>query len=540
MQTVVYVRLSAPARGFLCFAACCAALLAQTSATQTPAPLDPATSPLAPVEERDQAIRQYDPLDQADAAARARADREAEKRRQEDRRPTPGSIADSQTDGQIVPRRSGPQVLDDTAESTAQEYTGPAVLSRNYSINQAVLTKGLNWSESIFVGTSFDTGLGQIATNGSPASTGQLQGTQIGYSLSGGHAFGHDSLHISYSGSMAYYPGSSFYTGSNGALSASYSHVVSRRISTGLSFSGSQTSANAALLNPSVGPGTIANVNLATSPDIAVFDTGSKQGSLAANLSWQLTSRTSFSFNGSYFGVLRNSAALNGMSGEQTGVSGNYRLTRKTTVGASYSFSQYVYPHGIETSDSQSVSLIYSYALSRSTQLRFNGGVSRTESLGLQVVPINPIIAALLGQTSGVIDAYRSFRGTNLSAQVIHDFHKGSTLSLSYARGITPGNGLFQTSQQESIASNAGIKLFRTYGLSIGAGRDRIVSVTQNLGQYVTEYATVSMARSYKKGLGVNFSLNYRHFEIATLGNLRDQLSVSSGFSWSSSRLWPF
>jgi hypothetical protein len=339
---------------------------------------------------------------------------------------------------------------------------------------------------------------------------------------------------------MAYYPGSSFYTGSNGATSASYTHVISRRISLGLSFSGSITSPNAALQNHSVGPGTIANVNLATSPDIAVFDTGSKQGSLAASLNWQLTSRTSFSFNGSYFGVKRNSLALIGMSGESTGASANYRLTRKTTVGASYSFSQYAYPHGTATADTQSVSLIYSYALSKSTQLRFNGGFSGTESLGLQVVPINPIIAALLGQTTGTIDAYQSFRGTNISAQLVHDFRRGSTLSFSYARGITPGNGLFQTSQQESFALTAGMKVFRTYSLSTSFGRDRIIALTQNLGQYATEYSTVSLGRTYAKGVGVTFAMNYRHFEIATLGNLRNQLSLSSGFSWSSGRLWPF
>ena len=522
MRTVVYARLAV----FVC----CGGLFAQT-------PPDAAQTPLTPEQEREQQIRQFDPLYRPDDPDKVKADKEAEKRRQQEDSPTPGSIADSQTP---PPQRSGPQVEDDTADNQKQEYSGPAVLSRSYSINQLVTPKQLTWSESVGVSTSHDVGIGQPGPNGAVGAGGTLQGTTVNWSMSGGHTFGHDTLHIGYAGSMAYYPDSSLYTGANHSLSATYAHVVSRRISLGMSFSGSVFSANAALQSPAVGPETIANANLATSPSIAIFDTGSKQMNIGANLGWQLNSRLSFTYSGSYFGVERNSAALLGVSGKQAGASGNYRLTRKTTIGASYSYSQYVYPHGSETSDVQSVSLIYSYALNRSTQVRFNGGLSREESLGLQVVPINPIIAALLGVSSGVIDAYQSYRGTNVSAQLIHDFRKGRTASFSYARGITPGNGLSQTSQQETMSLSGGARIFRTYGLSARLSRDSLTSLTQNVGQYRTETAQLSISRAYKKGVGVNFSINYSYFEIASFASLRNQLFISSGFSWSSARLWPF
>ena len=97
--------------------------------------------------------------------------------------------------------------------------------------------------------------------------------------------------------------------------------------------------------------------------------------------------------------------ALLGVTGQQARGDVNYRLTRKTTIGTYYSFSHYLYPHGFGNSDTNTAGLIYSYAFSRTMQIRLRGGLSRVESLGLQSVEINPVIAALLGQSSGIVDS---------------------------------------------------------------------------------------------------------------------------------------
>jgi hypothetical protein len=530
MKSAVPVR----AAGLVCLAFFSANIFAQVQIQKGPGvvdqPDDQTQGPLTPAQQREKAIREVDPVYRKDKADKEKAAAEAAKRRDQDVPATPGSIAADQ-------RQSGPAVTD---PNTVQQYNGPAVLSRSYSINQPTMPKDLRWKESIGVSSSYDTGLGEIGPNGTVNSGGALQGTAMSWGISGGHAFGHDQVGINYSGAMIYYPSSSFYTGANQTLGANFSHVISKRLQLGTNLVLSSLSANSALQNQTAGPGTIASVNLATSPGIAVVDTGSKQYSGGANLSWQLTGRTTFSFSGSSFGVERNSAALYGVTGKSTGAQGTYRLTKKMTVGGSYSYSQYVYPHGTGTSDTQSAGGIFSYALDRSTQLRFNGGMGRTESLGLQTVPLSPIIAALLGQTSGIIDAYQTFTGTNISAQAIRDFHKYGSLSFSYARGISPGNGLFQTSQQESMSLSGSRKVLRDYGLGINAGKDRLISITQNLGAYGSYYASLSLGRSYRKGVGVNFSVNYRHFDIASFSSLKNQLSISSGFSWSSARLWPF
>jgi hypothetical protein len=246
----------------------------------------------------------------------------------------------------------------------------------------------------------------------------------------------------------------------------------------------------------------------------------------------------------SYFGIERDSPLLLGVTGQQARGDVNYRLTSRTTIGAYYSFSHYLYPDGVGNSDTDTFGGIYSYAFNRTTQLRFRGGISQVQSLGLVTVAIPPAIAVLLGVNSGIIDSYATYRTTDISAQFIKDFRGGRTASLAYARGISPGNGVFQTSQQESISAGLMAKVLRSYSLSLGAGRDTLkaatLSVVENLGVYQSEYARLTLGRSYQRGIGASLAVEFRHFDLDTPGYVRNQLRITSGITWGSGRLWPF
>lgn len=500
-----------------------------------------ADSPQTPLVQRDEEIRQYDPLatpaEKTDAEKKA--DREAEKRRQEDNPPIPGSIADSETS---LPTHRTPSSEDDDANASSREYAGPAVLTRSYALGQTVMPKSLKLTESLSVSRVFDTGLGETGPNG-PQSAGSLTGTTFGWSLSIGHAFRRDTVGVATSGGATYYTNSSYYTGANHGLSAFWTHVITRRIVLNTSFSGAITSANSALAGYSAGPETIANVDLTTSPNIGIFDNGSKQGNLSTSLNWQLTGRWNASATASYFGIIRDSDALYGVTG--SGASGNltYRLTRKMTVGTTYSFNQYVYPHGLQTSDTQIIGGIFSYSLGRSVQIRFNGGMSHTETLGQQTVTIDPIIAAILGVKSGIIDAYDAFSASSLSTQVVKDFRSNGSISFAYARGVTPGNGLFTTSLQKSLSLGYSGKFLRKYSFTISGSRDETqAAVQQTPGIYSGETAQMGFSRGVGHGASANLSVIYRHFDIASFSSLRNQLTISSGFSWGNQngRLLPF
>jgi len=537
MRTWVYALLAISACSGFVFAQA----PAQPQAGTPPGQQETVPTPLTPVEERDQQVRQIDPLDTEDKDSKAKADGDAEKRREQDRAPVPGSIAAAEQNG----ARSGPQVVDGgDAETPVQEYTGPAVLSRSYSINQQLIPEQVKWQESLGVSGVYDTGVTKpVNANGTEGSPAALFGTMLTWTFGGKHYYRRDMISVNYSGNYSRYSGVGAFNGTNQTIAVTYSHTLSRRLKLNLSGTGAIWAENSVLENQPVGPDSIANVNLAISPNIQIYDVGAKQFSSQADLTWQESNRLSFSMGTSYFGIAQDSSALLGMSGQQARGDVNYRVTQKMTIGAYYSFNRYLYTRGTGNSATNSTGATWSYAFNRTTQFRFRGGFSQVESVGLEQVQINPVIAALLGENNGVIDAYITYKTTDFSAQFVKDFHGGrTTASLAYAWGVSPGNGVFQTSQQESLSASMSARVFRTYTLTAAVGRDTLVAIGQALGKYESEYARLSLGRTYRRGVGLTFGAEYRYFDIDSAGFVRNQLRITSGMTWGSGtgRLWPF
>ena len=216
-------------------------------------------------------------------------------------------------------------------------------------------------------------------------------------------------------------------------------------------------------------------------------------------LYWQQSARLSFDGGISYFAVVRDAPGLLGMTGEQGRGDVNYRLTRKMTVGAYYSYSYYIFPHGYGTTDTNTFGGIYSYAFNSTTQLRLRGGASYVNSLELQPVVIAPVYAALLGQATGLIDAAAKVLTSDISAQVVKDFRGGKTANVAFAHGVSPGNGIFQTSVQESISASFVMPFFRVYKVQAAAGRDTLSAIgvpTATLGSYASDFGRITVSPS--------------------------------------------
>jgi hypothetical protein len=508
---------------------------------------DPAIGKLPPsaVDLREQQVKQVDPLErEQEKKDREKAERQARKRVERDNVPVPGSIAESERN---AAGRSGPEVEDDDNGAPVQEYTGPAVLSRSYSIGQSLVPEQVRWHDSFGVSNVYDSGVSRsINQDGSLGPRESLYGVAGTWALGGRQYFHRDSLSVDYFGNYSRYSGRTGFTGLNQSITVAYVHRLSRRMTINLSGSGSLLSQNSTLENQPVGAQTIANMNLGSSPSIQIFDSGTKQMNLMADVVWQQSARLSFSMGGGYFGISRDTPLLLGVTGEQARGDITYRFTRQSTIGTYYQFSQYIYPHAVGNSQTDTFGAIYSYAFNRTMQVRFRGGISVLQSLGLVTVPIPPPIAALLGVSVGTADSYATYRTTDISAQFIKDFRHGRTASIAYARGISPGNGVYQTSQQESISGNLNMTVLRSYSLALTVGRDTLSTVTEsvvaNLGNYQSAYTRVSFGRTYRRGIGANLVVEYRRFGLETSGSVRNQLRVTSGVTWGSGngKLLPF
>lgn len=520
---------------------------------------------LTPEQQREERIRKADPLDQSkskddkDRDQREKADRDTARSQPEDQTPTPGSIAAEERNNATA--ESGPEVVSEQeSDNAAQNYTGPAVLSRSYSVDRPVISQQLKWSESLGVNFVDDTGAASSYNSNGSATSADLLGAMVSWGFAGRHAFKRDQIAVSYNGNYTRYGGNNSFSGGNHTLSIDYKHVLSRRLSLELVTTGAIWSQNFnyTLAGEAPAPGTtVANINLATSPSVQVVDYGAKQFSSQANFVWQKSARMSFDGGVTYFLISWDNSAssdnaaassatgspgLVGMTGEQAQGEMTYRLTRKMTVGSYYSFSHYLFAGGWGMSDTNTMGGIFSYALTKTMQVRLRAGASVVDSRMLQSVPIPPAIALLLGQSSGLVDVYSLTTTTDISAQAIKDFRRGKTVNVAFAHGVMPGNGYLLTAVQESISAGYGMPLFRRYMFQATVGRNTLTSVGTAFPGYQTDFGTLSISRRFEQGVNANFSATYRHFDYALFPGLDNQFLLSAGLNWGSTsgRLWPF
>jgi hypothetical protein len=211
------------------------------------------------------------------------------------------------------------------------------------------------------------------------------------------------------------------------------------------------------------------------------------------------------------------------------------------TIGAYYSFSDYVYTHHVALSHANTFGGILSYALTRSAQLRVRAGVTRSESESLVAVPIDPVIAILIGRSSATINSYRASLFSDVSAQLVKDFGRSRTANVSYAQGLAPGNGLILTAVQQIVSAGYSARLFHRYTASVIIGYTTLSSEGQAIGRYTTQSADFQVSRPYRHGMTANFGVDYRHFTLdGGPPTIQSQFRITTGITWGppEGKLW--
>src|SRR5208283_2105001 len=126
-----------------------------------------------------------------------------------------------------------------------------------------------------------------------------------------------------------------------------------------------------------------------------------------ADLVIQKSTRLSFDLGGGLFINRFASSALYGVTGEDARGDVQYRLSRRATIGANYSFTHYSYNGLFGASNFHRFSGTYATRFSASWEFTGYAGVTRAESEFPQLVTLDPVIAALLGITQGYVVTHR-------------------------------------------------------------------------------------------------------------------------------------
>jgi len=212
----------------------------------------------------------------------------------------------------------------------------------------------------------------------------------------------------------------------------------------------------------------------------------------------------------------------------------DYRLNNRTTLGAGYTYLHFSYPSAYGNTHANGVFLRGARRMRRNINASLTVGVHRLTATGTETVQLSPEVAAILGITRGVAAYRRESWLPLIQAGMSYDFER-SRFSAMYATGISPGNGVYQTSQSEAVS--VGYSFAGTRKLSFGASArySKLGSRSLTIGQMESSSAGGGINYVLTQVLNLSSQLDYRTFESPGVQG-REGLALTFGITLSPSR----
>jgi hypothetical protein len=219
-----------------------------------------------------------------------------------------------------------------------------------------------------------------------------------------------------------------------------------------------------------------------------------------------------------------------------------YRASRRSTVGVMYSYMHYSFTGLPGGSDAHTVVGSYSRSLSPTMQMSASGGITKYENVFVQLVPIDPAIAAVIGISSALRVSYQSAIMPDLAFRLSKVVPRG-TVFVYASNSLNPGNGLFLTSTSTNAGAGYNYSGLRRWTISAGANYNRSNSVGNVLGSYGSYSASLSASRQVGPMTHGVFSFYARKYDSPDFKNYNKwSYGVNLGLSFSPGdipvRLW--
>lgn len=425
-----------------------------------------------------------------------------------------------------------PPVPADSQPEPQAEYGGPAVLSRG-AASSLRPPANIRLRPFLALSASYDTGITAVGVR----SDGQLPnvaslGAEGEFGVLGSRRWKQSSLGLDYRGSYRHYTKNSYYNGTDQLLTLVYKKQPSRRIEFTLremagalsrSFYNPQQSA---LIDPS----------FANAPNNELFDGRTLYLSTMGDMTYMKTARLSFNLGGDGFLVRRRSSSLYGVTGYRARGDVAYRTSRFATSGVGYDFTHFEFTKGFGASDIHTVAFAQSFRFGRSWELAMKFGGSRVETLGLTVVSVDPIIAAITGVSQGVEAIYRINWVPSVDSKLTRTFRRAD-LTFGYSRGVTPGNGIYLTSRVETATASVSYSGIRKWNLGASGGHIGYGSLSRQLGNFSTYTAGGGATYNITGVLHFIARYDFRTYDVSETTFKRNSYRAQIGLAFSPGEL---
>ena len=348
----------------------------------------------------------------------------------------------------------------------------------------------------------------------------RLYGLEVDGGVYGVHSWKRSQLALNYAGSYTRFLNYDGYSGTNHSLNLGYTHEVSRRWI--LDFHDSAGSLT-------YGTGQVANaastdLNSSFTPAVRVFDTRTYFFQSAVNATWLQSARTSYTFGGDAFLQDQKSSGLSNVWGYDFNGNMRRRLSKSTTLGVIYSFSHFEYPEFDSTSNSNTVHGLYATGLGQFWTLSIEAGATFTQGQTLLSFTLNPVLAAIFGQST--FQGISNFSTIYPSGSIaLKRQFKRASLGFTYYRGVNSGNGAYVTARADNVGASASYTGIRKVNFGIDGGYFKINAV----GQVQEGYS------QYSGGAGISYTLGH-DIHLSARYDYRDQQIVLSNYKHAGSR----
>ncbi|HYI94472.1 MAG TPA: hypothetical protein VEX68_13065 [Bryobacteraceae bacterium] len=413
----------------------------------------------------------------------------------------------------------------------SQGYGGPSLLSRGG--NQPG-QRGRAPVDFNFYGATrgtYDTGLlAPLVDEEGNLSPVDSYGVQFEFGAYGAKSWKKTSMGLDYRGDYRKYSQANRFSGVNQALALDFTYRPARRLTYfNRLTAGTTNRAFGAFSAPAFSDQDNFGV-----PLNEVYDSRANFAQVSGGVVYQASARSIYMAMGEGYVIKRKNNSLIGIQGYRAVGSYSYRLTRSDTVGVTYDYIVYNFPRAYGNAVAHSAIGTYQRRLNRNWQLELNAGLYGLTAVGTEEVQLSPEIAAILGRRTG----FEAFSRTSIVPQF--EFNASyllerSRFMASVRSGITPGNGIYMTSRQDSMRFGYSYSGIRRLSLGASAGYTQFRSLALRVGDY--ESIQVGGGMNYQLMEHLNFSaqIDRRKFESpAVVG--RNGTSLAVGLSYSPSR----
>lgn len=360
------------------------------------------------------------------------------------------------------------------------------------------------------VSAVYDTGLsgvgltssGQLANESSP-------GIQVAGGISGSHFWRHTQIGLEYHGDITEFQKATYFSNTTQMMMLGIKHQFTRHIYLNLRETAGTFSYGGGILPLDLA--TPFDASQSYVPVTDFFDNRTIYGTTQADLIIQKTARLSFDLGGDGFFNRRRSSALASIAGGTARADVQYRLTRRTTIGAEYTYNHFSFNHIFSSTDIHGAVGTYAVQLSRWLELTGFAGVMRVETKFVQDVPVDPVVTAILGIQESPQVVYSVRYVPNISGRLSRTFQHGIAY-INASHTVTPGNGLFLTSTITDISAGYTYTGLRRWSFNLQGGYLGASSIGNVYGNYGGDNAIMSASRQVSRAVHVIASFNLRRY----------------------------